>query len=146
MRRNPTVREILNARSGLVRWSGETVLLLLRLGRVLAFLLLFLLQLLLFLYVLFLELLRLPLMLLLNLLFFGRVRLLLGQLGVFLLLLLLHSLPILLLVRVKLILLLLVLSVQLDVRRGLHNRSRGIWNLVRVNCRGRNSSIGLWRL
>jgi hypothetical protein len=56
-------------------------------------------------------LLRLRLMLLLDLLFSGCIRLLLGELGVFLLLLLLNSLAILLLVRVKLILLLLVLPV-----------------------------------
>src|ERR1700688_4054171 len=53
-------------------------LLFLRLGWVLAFLLLFLLQLFLFLRVLFLQLLRLRLVLLLDLLFLGRIRLLLG--------------------------------------------------------------------
>jgi len=60
-------------------------------------------------------------MLLLDLLPFSRIRLLLGELGVFLLLLLLNFLPILLLVRVKLILLLLVLPIQLSVWRRLHN-------------------------
>jgi hypothetical protein len=61
--------------------------------------------------VLFLQLLRLRLVLLLDLLFFSRIRRLLGELRVFLLLLLLDSLTILLLVHVKLILLLLMLVV-----------------------------------
>ena len=55
--------------------------------------------------------LRLRLVLLLDLLFFSRIRLLLGELGVFLVLLLLNSLTILFLFRVKLIQLLLVLPV-----------------------------------
>ena len=109
-----------------------------RLGRVLAFLLLFFLQLLLFPRMLFLQLLRLHVMLLLNLLFFGCVWLLLGQFGVFLLLLLLNPLPLLLLVRVKLILLLLVFPVQLDIRRGLHGRSRRIGKFVRMSRRRRS--------
>jgi hypothetical protein len=60
-------------------------------------------------------------MLLFDLLFLSRIRLLLGELGVFLFLLSLYFLPILLLVRVKLILLLLVLPIQLSVWRRLHN-------------------------
>jgi chorismate-pyruvate lyase len=118
----------------------------LRLGRGLAFPLLFLLQLFLFLRVLFLQLLRLRLMLLLDLLLFSRIRLLLGELGVFLLLLLLYFLPILLLVCVKLILLLLVLPVQLRVRRGLHDRPRRSGNLVWMNDWRRGRPIGLWGL
>src|SRR5579864_505870 len=84
-------------------------------------------------------------MLLLDLLFFGRIRLLLRELRVFLLLLLLNPLTILLLVRVKLILFLLVLPVQLAVRRGLHNWPRESWNLVRMNYRRRSVASGLWR-
>ena len=84
-------------------------------------------------------------MLLLDLLFFGRIRLLLGEPGVFLLLLLLNFLSILLLVRVKLILFLLVLPVQLGIRRRLHNRPRRTGNLVRMNCCRSNRPIGLWR-
>lgn len=113
-----------------------------RLGLVLAFLLLFFLQLFLFLRVLFLQLLGLRLVLLLDLLFFRGIRLLLRELCVFLLLLLLNSLTILLLVCVKLILLLLVLPVQLAVRSGLYNRPSGSRNLVRVNC-WRSRPIGL---
>ena len=115
-----------------------------RLRRILALLLLFVLELFLLLCVLLLQLLRLPLMLLLHLLFFGRISLLLGELGVFLLLLLLNFLSILLLVRVKLILFLLVLPVQLGVRRRLHNRPSGSWNLVWMNCCWGNRPIGLW--
>ena len=84
--------------------------------------------------------LRLHLMLLLDLLLFSRIRLLLGKLRVFLLLLLLNFLSILCLTRVKLIQFLLVLPVQLAVRRGLHDRPRGSRNLVRMNCRRRSSA------
>ena len=83
-------------------------------------------------------------MLLLDLLFFCGIRLLLGKLRVFLLLLLLNSLTFLLLIRVKLILLLLVLPVQLGVRRGLHGRPRRRGNLVWMNDWRRSRPIGLW--
>jgi hypothetical protein len=123
------------------------VLLLLRLGRrILTFLLLFFLELFLLLRMLILQLLRLRLVLLLDLLLFSRVRLLLGELRVFLLLLLLNFLSILCLISVKLIQFLLVLPVQLAVRRGLDDRPRGSRNLVRMNGWRRSGPIGLRRL
>jgi hypothetical protein len=84
-------------------------------------------------------------MLLLYLLFFSRIRLLLRELRVFLLLLLLDSLPFLILLRAELILLLLVLPVQLGVSGGYNGpwRSR---NLVRMDWRKRRGPIGLRRL
>ena len=63
-------------------------------------------------------------MLPLNELLLSRIRLLLREFRVFLLLLLLDSLPVLLLFRAQLILFLLVLSIQLAIRGGL---SRGSW-------------------
>ncbi len=115
-----------------------------RLGLVLAFLLLFLLQLFLLFRVFLLQLLRLLLMLLLYLLFFSLIRLLLREFRVFLLLLLLDSLPFLLLLRAELILLLLVLPVQLGVRGGLNNGPWRSRNLVGMDCRRRSRPIG-WR-
>ncbi len=114
-----------------------------RLGRVLALLLLFLIQLFLLFRVFLLQLLRLLLMLLLYLLFFSLTRLLLGDFRVFLLLLLLDSLPFLLLLRAELILLLLVLPVQFCVRGGLNNGPRRSRHLVRMDCRRRSWPIGL---
>jgi len=70
-----------------------------------------------------LQLLRLRLMLLFNCLLLGRIRLLLREFRVFLLLLLLDSLPLLLLFRAELILFLLVLSIQLGIRGWLHHGS-----------------------
>ncbi len=61
----------------------------------------------------------------------------------FLLLLLLDSLPVLLLLRAELILLLLVLPVQLGIRGGLNNDPWRSRNLVRMDCRRRTRAIGL---
>jgi len=115
----------------------------LRLGLLLAFLLLFLLQQFLLFRVFLLQLLRLLLMLLLYLLFFSLIRLLLREFRVFLLLLLLDSLPFLFLLRAELILLLLVLPFQLGVRGGLNNGPWRSRNLVRMDCRRRSRLIGL---
>ena len=90
----------------------------------------FFLQSFLFVSVFLLQLLGLLLMLLLNLLFFGRIGLLLGEPCVILLLLLLDSLAILFLLCAELILLLLVLPVQLGVRGGLNNWTRGSRSLA----------------
>src|ERR1700693_2657653 len=87
--------------------------------------------------------LRLLLMLLLHLLFLGRIRLLLREFRVFLLLLLLDSLSFLFLLRAELILLLLVLPVQLGVRGGLNSGPWRSRNLVRMDCRRRSRPIGL---
>ena len=116
---------------------------LLRLGRVLPFLLLFIRQRLLLIRVFLLQLLRLRLMLLLDCLFFSRIRLLLRQFRVILLLLLLDSLPVLLLLCAELILLLLVLPIQLRIRGGLNDLPRRNRNLVRMDCRRRTRPIGL---
>ena len=117
-----------------------------RLGRVLPFLFLFVRQKLLLIRVFLQQLLRLLLMLLLDQLFFSRIRLLLREFGVFLLLQLLDSLPFLLLLRAELILLLLVLPVQLGIRGGLNNETWRSWSLVRMDCRKRSLAIGLrWR-
>lgn len=105
--------------------------------------LLFLLQQFLLLRVFLLQLLSLLLMLLLDLLFFSSIRRLLRQFRVFLVLLLLDSLPVLLLLRVELVLLLLVFPVQLSIRGGLNNV--GWWNrkLVRMDYRRRSRAIAL---
>jgi hypothetical protein len=116
---------------------------LLRLGLVLAFLLLFLLQHFLLFRVFLLQLLRLLLMLLLYLLFFSLIRLLLRNFRVFLLLLLLDSLPLLFLLRAELILLLLVLPVQLSVRGGLYNGPWRSRHLIGMDGWRRSRSIGL---
>jgi len=118
----------------------------LRLGRVLPLLLLFLRQQFLRFRVFLLQLLRLLLMLLLDQLFFSRVRLLLRESRVFLVLHLLDSLPVLLLLRAELILLLLVLPVQLRIRGGLNNEPRRSRNLVRMDGRRRGRASGLRRL
>jgi hypothetical protein len=115
----------------------------LRLGLVLAFLLLFLLQLFLLFHVFLLQLLRLLLMLLLQLLLSTLIRLLLRDSRVFLLLLLLHSLPFLFLLCAELILLLLVLPVQLGIRGGLNSGPWRSRNLVRMDCRRGTRPIGL---
>jgi hypothetical protein len=118
----------------------------LRLGRVLPFLLLFIRQHLLLIRVFLLQLLRLRLMLLLDCLFFSRIRLLLREFRVILLLLLLDSLPVLFLLCAELILLLLVLPIQLRINGGLDNLPRRNRNLVRMDCRRRTRPIGLrWR-
>ncbi len=90
-----------------------------------------------------LQLLRLLLMLLLDYLFFSRIRLLLRESRVFLVLQLLDSLPVLLLLRAELILLLLVLPIQLGIRGGLNNEPRRSRNLVRMDCRRWGRAIGL---
>jgi hypothetical protein len=82
-------------------------------------------------------------MLLLHLLFLGRIRLLLREFRVFLLLLLLDSLPFLYLLRAELILLLLVLPVQLGIRGGLNDGPWRSRNLVRMDGHGRSRPIGL---
>jgi hypothetical protein len=120
----------------ILRLGRRRRILLFWLGRRLAFLLLFLLQRFLLAGVFLQELLGLLLMLLLNLLFFGGIRLLLRDLGVFLLLLLLDCLAFLNLFGVKLILLLLVLRIQLGVRGWRNNGARRRWNLVGMDCRG----------
>ena len=114
-----------------------------RLGLVLAFLLLFLLQQFLLFRVFLLQLLRLLLMLLLYLLFFSLIRLLRRDFRVFLLLLLLDSLPFLFLLRTELILLLLVLPVQLGVRGGLYNGPWRSRHLIRMDGWRRSRPIGL---
>ena len=88
------------------------------------------------------ELLGLLLMLQLNLLFFGGIRLLLRELGVFLLLLLLDGLAFLQLLGVELILLLLVFRVQLGVRGWRNNGARRRWNLVGMDCRSSSRPTG----
>jgi len=118
----------------------------LRLGLLLAFLPLFLLQPFLLFRVLLLQMLRLLLMLLLHLVFLGRIGLLLREFRVFLLLLLLDSLPSLYLLRAELILLLLVLPVQLGVRGGLNDGPWRSRNLVRMDGRGRSRAVRLRRL
>lgn len=85
--------------------------------------LLFVRQQFLFFRVFLLQLLRLRLMLLFNCLLPGRIRLLLREFRVFLLLQLLDSLPLLLLFRAELILFLLVFSIQLGIRGWLHHGS-----------------------
>ena len=92
------------------------------------------------------KLLGLLLMLLLDLLFFGRIRLLLREFGVFLLLLLLDRLAFLQLPGVELILLLLVLGVQLGVRRRWNNRPRRRGDLVGMDCGRISRSIARGRL
>src|SRR5579864_2500729 len=85
-------------------------------------------------------------MLLLDLPFLDRIGLLLRELRVFLVLLLLDSLPCLYLLCAELILLLLVLPVQLGVGGGLND---GLWrsrNLVRMDRHGRSWPIRLDRL
>jgi len=82
-------------------------------------------------------------MLLLDYLFFSRIRLLLRELGVILILLLLDSLPVLLLVHTKLILLLLVLPVELGIRGGWKNEAWRSRRFVRMDCRRRTWVIGL---
>ena len=114
-----------------------------RLGRVLALLLLFLIQLFLLFRVFLLQLLRLLLMLLLHLLFPSLICLLLRDSRVVLLLLLLDSLPFLFLLRAELILLLLVLPVQLGVRGGLYNGPWRSRHLIRMDGWRRSRSIGL---
>jgi hypothetical protein len=116
---------------------------LLRLGLVLAFLFLFVCQRFLLVGVFLKQLLRLLLMLLFDKLFFGGIGRLLREFRVFLLLLLLNSLPVLLLLHAELILLLLVLSVQLGIRGGRNDEPRWSRNLVRMNCRRRTRAIGL---
>jgi hypothetical protein len=118
---------------------------LLRLGRVLPFLLLFIRQQFLLIRVFLLQLLRLRLMLLLNCLFFSRIRLLLREFRVILLLLLLDSLPVLFLLCAELVLLLLVLPIQLRIGGGLDNLPRRNRNLVRMDCRRRTRPVGLRR-
>ncbi len=113
-----TAEESLNA---WLRLCLRRTVVLFRLGRVLAFLLLFFLQWFLLFRVFLLQLLRLLLMLLLYLLFLSLIRLLLREFRVILLLLLLDRLAFLLLLRVELFLLLLVLRVQLWVRGGGNN-------------------------
>jgi hypothetical protein len=115
----------------------------LRLGLVLAFLLLFLLQLFLLFHVFLLQLLRMLLMLLLQLLLSTLIRLLLRDSRVFLLLLLLDSLPFLFLLCAELILLLLVLPVQLGIRGGLNSGPWRSRNLVRMDWRRGTRPIGL---
>jgi hypothetical protein len=90
-----------------------------------------------------LQLQRLLLMLLLDELLFSRIRLLLREFRVFLVLLLLDSLPVLLMLRAELILLLLVLPIQLGIRGGLDNEPWRHRNLVRMDCRRRSRAIGL---
>ena len=114
-----------------------------RLGRVLPLLLLFLRQQFLRFRLFLLQLLRLLLMLLLDQLFFSRVRLLLRESRVFLVLHLLDSLPVLLLLRAELILLLLVLPVQLGIRGGLNSGPWRSRNLVRMDWRRGTRPIGL---
>lgn len=82
-------------------------------------------------------------MLLLDYLFFSRIRLLLRELGVILLLLLLDSLPVLLLVHAKLILLLLVLPIQFGVRGWWNDEAWRSRRFVRMDCRRRTWAIGL---
>jgi len=90
-----------------------------------------------------LQLLRLLLMLLLDQLFLSRIRLLLREFRVFLVLLLLDFQTVLRLLRVELIQLLLVLPVQLGIRGGLNNGPWRSWNLVRMDCRSWRRAIGL---
>ena len=85
---------------------------------------LFLVELLLLLRMLLLQLLRLLLMLLLDLLYPGRIRLLLQQSRVFLLLLQLDSLPFLVLRRAEAILLLLARPVRVGIASGRNDRLR----------------------
>jgi hypothetical protein len=92
------------------------------------------------------QLLGLLLMLLLDLLFFGGIRLLLRELGVFLLLLLLDGLAFLQLLAVELVLLLLVLGVQWGVRRRWNNRPRRRRDLIRMHCSRISRSIARGRL
>jgi len=92
------------------------------------------------------QLLRLRLMLLFDHLFLSGTRLLLGELGVFLFLLLLDAQAVLLLLCAELILLLLMLAVQFGVRGG---RNHGAWRsrgLVGMDCRRRARASGLRRL
>jgi hypothetical protein len=115
------------------------------LGLVLPFLLLFLSQQFLLIRVFLLQLLRLFLMLLLDSLFVGGIRLLLRNFRVFLVLLLLDSLPVLLLFCTKLILLLLVLSVEIGIRSGWKNEAWRSRNIVWMDCRRLRRAIGLGR-
>jgi len=81
-------------------------------------------------------------MLLLDELFLSRIRLLLREFRVFLILLLLDSLPVLLLLHAKLILLLLVLPVQLGIRGRLNNEPWRRRNLIRMDYRRRSRATG----
>ena len=106
-----------------------------RLGLVLPFLFLFVRQRFLLVGVFLKQLLRQRLMLLFDHLFLSGTRLLLGELGVFLLLLLLDSQAVLLLLCAELILLLLVLAVQFGIRGGWNYGPWRSRSLVGMDCR-----------